>query len=290
MKKGILLTIALATASLFASAQQLIPDGGFDNWSGNNIGNWAFVTGAHGSVTATGLQVNGSTITPHHGADALILQNNTQISTCGIVFPFTQRPTTLQGAFMYLQAATTERFIVSVVFTKWDAVNNKRDTILRGSKTINAQQVYPWALAQWDLTNDYLLPGTPDSAVVVLSASIATSPPTATANTFLLVDALNFNNITVGAPVVVTPILKVDNYPNPATTSTTITYGLSVASQVDITVTDITGKTVATVFSGEQSQGLQEVEFDVSSLKPGIYFYTVKAGNAVETKKMIVTK
>jgi len=50
------------------------------------------------------------------------------------------------------------------------------------------------------------------------------------------------------------------------------------------------GREVATLISEEQTSGLHEVKFDASSLAGGFYFYTLRAGQFVSTKKMILMK
>ena len=46
------------------------------------------------------------------------------------------------------------------------------------------------------------------------------------------------------------------------------------------------GKEVATLINEEKPAGNYEVEFDASNLSSGIYFYQLKAGSFIETKKM----
>ncbi|MCW9066263.1 MAG: T9SS type A sorting domain-containing protein, partial [Ignavibacteriaceae bacterium] len=64
---------------------------------------------------------------------------------------------------------------------------------------------------------------------------------------------------------------------------------------------DILGNEVATLVNEEKQPGTYEVEFNTSSIKPayrtgrhlpssGIYFYQLKAGDCIETKKMVLLK
>ena len=76
------------------------------------------------------------------------------------------------------------------------------------------------------------------------------------------------------------------NHPNPFSNNTTIEYTLSVPSEVNFSVTDITGKVVRTVVCKHQFEGTHQVQ--ISDLKKGVYFYQLVAGNKKVTKKMIV--
>jgi hypothetical protein len=82
------------------------------------------------------------------------------------------------------------------------------------------------------------------------------------------------------------------NYPNPFNPSTTISYQLSKAGFVTLKVYDILGNEVSTLVNEEKPAGVFNVEFRMQNLElsSGIYFYQLKAGNYVETKKMILMK
>jgi len=59
---------------------------------------------------------------------------------------------------------------------------------------------------------------------------------------------------------------------------------------VTLKVFDVLGNEVATLVKEEKPAGSYEVNFDATQLSSGIYFYTINAGNFVETKKMILMK
>jgi len=80
------------------------------------------------------------------------------------------------------------------------------------------------------------------------------------------------------------------NYPNPFNPSTTIKYSIPKPSNVTLKVYDVLGSEIEALVQKIQTQGSYEVEFDGSELTSGIYFYRLRAGDYVETKKMIVLK
>jgi hypothetical protein len=80
------------------------------------------------------------------------------------------------------------------------------------------------------------------------------------------------------------------NYPNPFNPSTTISYQLPANSFVTLKVYDILGKEVATLINEQKTAGKYSVAFDTPNLGSGVYFYTLRAGNYVQSKKMILAK
>ncbi len=80
------------------------------------------------------------------------------------------------------------------------------------------------------------------------------------------------------------------NYPNPFNPTTTIRFSLKTGSRIELTVTNVLGQPVKTLVNEELTAGTHEVTFDASTMASGIYFYTLRTGNFIETKKMILTK
>ena len=80
------------------------------------------------------------------------------------------------------------------------------------------------------------------------------------------------------------------NYPNPFNPSTTIRWQSTVSSHQSLKVYDFLGREVATLVDEYKPAGRYEVEFDAASLSSGIYLYKLKAGDFIETKKMILMK
>ena len=82
------------------------------------------------------------------------------------------------------------------------------------------------------------------------------------------------------------------NYPNPFNPSTIISYQLPKAGNVTLKVFDFLGREVAVLVDEEKAAGSYNVEFGVKSLElsSGIYFYQLKFGDYLETKKMLLIK
>jgi hypothetical protein len=80
------------------------------------------------------------------------------------------------------------------------------------------------------------------------------------------------------------------NYPNPFNPSTIINYQLPINSFVTLKVYDVLGNEVETLIDEEKSAGEYEIEFRASELGSGVYFYTLRAGEFVQCKKMLLLK
>jgi len=80
------------------------------------------------------------------------------------------------------------------------------------------------------------------------------------------------------------------NYPNPFNPSTVINYQLPIDGFVTLIIYDILGREVKTLVNEYKPQGKYTVSFDGSKLASGIYFYQLRTGNFVSTKKMLMVK
>jgi len=78
------------------------------------------------------------------------------------------------------------------------------------------------------------------------------------------------------------------NYPNPFNDYTTINVNLAQPTTLSIEISNIIGQLIYTNNAGYVSAGKHRFVIDRSTLTPGMYFYTVKAGNNKITKKMMV--
>ena len=80
------------------------------------------------------------------------------------------------------------------------------------------------------------------------------------------------------------------NYPNPFNPSTTIKYGIPARSFVEIRMYDILGREVEILVNEELDAGYYETDFNAAKFSSGIYLYQLKAGEFIQTKKMILLK
>jgi hypothetical protein len=82
----------------------------------------------------------------------------------------------------------------------------------------------------------------------------------------------------------------VQNYPNPFNPSTKINYQIPEISFITIKVYDVLGNLIDTLVNEEKPIGIYEIDFNAENLPSGVYFYQLKAGEFVSTKKMLLLK
>jgi len=92
-------------------------------------------------------------------------------------------------------------------------------------------------------------------------------------------------------------VLLYPAYPNPFNPVTKIKYSVPVGAysntplhNILLKVYDILGNEVTTLVNEEQPAGDYEVEFSAYGLPSGIYYYQLRAGEFIQTKKMVLIK
>jgi hypothetical protein len=83
------------------------------------------------------------------------------------------------------------------------------------------------------------------------------------------------------------------NYPNPFTSSTAISYRLASDSQVQVAVFNVKGQAVKTLFNSSQSEGVHSLNWDGKNragqkVSAGTYFVKLQAGNQTDSVRMVV--
>lgn len=79
-------------------------------------------------------------------------------------------------------------------------------------------------------------------------------------------------------------------YPNPFNSVSTIIFTLDKPQDVKLTVYDLLGRQIEVLIDQYMQSGMHRVVLDASSLTSGVYFYRLRVGDAVETKRMVLLK
>ena len=212
---------------------------------------------------------------------------------------------------VYRGSVTTPKFSNSTILQVYvfgDGNGNKfrfmvRDASghLEGSEWYNVDWL-GWKLVSWDMSNDPVVAwaGGADGTLngtLYLDSFQLTYVDGQPSTGFILFDDLravemglatsNEEEVLAEIP---TEVKLNQNYPNPFNPSTNITFGLPQRSNVNITVYDVLGRKVATVFSGSKAQGFHSIQFDASNLSSGIYIYQLRTDFGIISKQMTLLK
>jgi hypothetical protein len=89
--------------------------------------------------------------------------------------------------------------------------------------------------------------------------------------------------------LVMDPSILGQNNPNPVQHITFIPIEIKGTNdRVTLKVFDSGGKLITTLVDGKMKKGKRQVNFDANRYRSGIYFYTLQAGDAVMSRKMVL--
>tara|TARA_R110000868_G_scaffold383578_7_gene650668 strand:+ start:20601 stop:21200 length:600 start_codon:yes stop_codon:yes gene_type:complete len=108
-----------------------------------------------------------------------------------------------------------------------------------------------------------------------------------------------WNKVIYGQPLITTNEGEQDvvkqfvlnqNYTNPFNPSTNTEFSLPEISQVSLSVFNTLGQQVATLVDTQLNSGSHSFIWNASESPSGIYFYSLQAGNFIQTNKMLLLK
>lgn len=85
------------------------------------------------------------------------------------------------------------------------------------------------------------------------------------------------------------------NYPNPFNPITSLRYDLPEQAQVTLTIYDLIGREVTQLVNTTQDAGYRSVQWNATDsfgkpVSAGVYLYQIRAGEFVQTRKMVLLK
>ncbi|MBE2217640.1 MAG: T9SS type A sorting domain-containing protein [Ignavibacteria bacterium] len=80
------------------------------------------------------------------------------------------------------------------------------------------------------------------------------------------------------------------NYPNPFNPTTKINFSIPKSDYVSLRVYDMLGREVKVLVNGPLTAGEYETDFDAKGLSSGMYYYSLRSGDYVDVKKMVLVK
>ena len=276
MKKQYYCLISSLFFSLLATAQT-IPNAGFENWTSMGTyyepDGWSTLNsttaplsiytatqGTPGSpgnyyLKLTSKAIAGSGVTPGMAVSGGFYNGTTQ-PVGG--FPISQRPANLTGKWQHMIFGSSQGYI-TIILTRWDGVQKETVSYTRYDLTGMAMN---WA--NFSIPLNYINSNTPDSCLIILSAS-GNAP---TANDYLWVDNLSFTGTATGIATI-DKSEGITIYPNPVHDKLVLQVENKNADMTTLKILDIKGSVVQQipgVFSGVNTA------LEVSGLPKGTYF------------------
>jgi hypothetical protein len=80
------------------------------------------------------------------------------------------------------------------------------------------------------------------------------------------------------------------NYPNPFNPDTKVRFQIPESGRVNVSIYNVLGQKVATLFDDMMKKGYHLLEFDGKRLASGMYFYVLRFNGQYQSKKMILVK
>ena len=130
-------------------------------------------------------------------------------------------------------------------------------------------------------------PNAPDNIQITFGLDIASNGYIFWSDTTSIFIITNVDDISKELP---TEFKLNQNFPNPFNPSTKIRYSIPQQSKVLIRVFDVLGNEIETLFNEEKPVGTYEISWYAERLPSGVYFYQLKAGDFIQTKKMVLMK
>lgn len=286
--------------AFFNGKAQNVPNGGFENWTSHST----FSTPDFWMTTDSISSIQSSPVHSatqemsivHGGSSALKLQswNYTFVTEPGVAtngnldigsLSFvggtadTVRHGTLNGWYRFAPSAGDTAFIL-VAMTRWNGTS--RDTVGAGYWTeYNTVATY----TQIGININYLLPGYPDTMLIVISSS-SIGIGTGHIGTSFYVDDLSFSGV-IGINEVHSNLISAKVYPNPAADFLLVETSWRVREKASVSIFDINGRLIQKAALVDDKQRL-----DLSALRNGDYFFDLieEKGTRLHSGKFSISR
>ncbi len=157
---------------------------------------------------------------------------------------------------------------------------------------------YGWKLVSWDMavdgTGTWIGDGNLDGTLEFDSIQLSHTPGQNNIGTYyidnLRVVSRNYLDLDEMAVRHPTELALLPNYPNPFNPWTTIPFTLVDSAPTSVTIYNLRGEVVSTLFSGNLGAGYHETRWNASEASSGVYLVKLESGGISKTHKIMVLK
>jgi hypothetical protein len=187
-------------------------------------------------------------------------------------------------AFQYDTSVTTGFNYGDIWFVSSDDNGLTWSEPINVTNTPNLDERYP-SISKWNAPGEFNITYQEDTE----PGSHAFSDNAPTTRAYLVFTKVLLTDVEAGIHTPASFRLE-QNYPNPFNPGTKITYTVLQRLPVRLTVTNILGEEVATLVNDIREAGTYEQNFSGADIPSGVYLYTLRAGEFVSTRKMLLLK
>lgn len=298
LRLRLLISILFILLPSFSFAQNPIPNPGLESWSGNTPNGWS----APANIPLAGIEP--IVKSPEAYSDSWAARGIV-IDAFGTPVP----PVLYTGSISNPIFPVAANHSLFTCFYKYDG--NEGDALLievvfmnlnvsgGGSANIEITADNPSVYSRLDAQINYDPGNPPGWQATHANITITIKPPvgqTTHVGTWFLVDHFMFDNLPITGihqsetDVIPEQFSIEQNYPNPFNPTTNINFSLPEASFVSLKVYNLQGEEVSILVNEQLNAGVYTADWDASGLASGTYFYVIRAGNFVQSRKMLLMK
>ena len=197
-------------------------------------------------------------------------------------FAHSTRSASLTGKWQHMGSGT-DHGRVGVIFTKWNTVTSTRDTVAMADSTLTGMAM-SWSDFTIPLT--YMSGANPDTGIVVLMSSA--DPAAAVNGSYLYADDLAFiGTVPTGVVTLKAVHSTLKLFPNPTNSQVTVYYHSASARQVEVVVSDLSGKQLRSQIFRALS-GENNFVMNTKGLVKGMYMIQVNDAESNVQQKLFV--
>lgn len=281
-----LYTTLLATCFSTALSAQ-VPNGGFENWTGNVPNSWSV-----NNIAPLNFYVITSSADAHSGALAArgeVLES--PVSAGQAVSPtlqslaasVTQDPASVQGWYKFSPTQGTTQLVIGVSVID---VNSQ----LTGFGTLILTQAQS-SYTQFSVPIDYSLGANDPAASVTLSFIISDNVPATSIGSWFLLDDVTFDGAQAISELEWTTGEVGMPYPTPTNGISTIDLTLNSDERIEVDVLDASGRAVAQLVDGLLSAGTHRLVWaPAEEVADGAYVLRLRSEAGVVTRRIVLLR
>lgn len=261
-----------------------ITNGGFEDWDANgNPVNWLTnnTPGAFTTITRTSDASAGSWAAQGDVVSFSVFTVGPSLISGeeGFGFPINFRPAAFRGFYKFTSVQSD--------FMQVQA-NFMKNGVGMGVAATNLNPAATYT--EFSIPTNFITGETPDSVLIAVFIANPGGLPFVGSRYF--VDDLSWSGTTdINDDNLFPANFELEqNYPNPFNPGTKISWRSPVSGHQTLKVFDVLGNEVATLVNEYRNAGSYNVDFNGSQIATGIYYYQLRIGDFIETKKMLMLK